>query len=129
MSFAVQDGMLVASLIRVYVIQVQAIVDHHHNVDAKVPTKVRFQEPGNQSSNVTDDTKEKLMHEGNKETDAADEVTDEKEETKENNDEETKLIGGSPKAENRENTEKEAEANAQENNTQSPEVKKPVITP
>ncbi|XP_020289561.1 solute carrier family 12 member 4 isoform X3 [Pseudomyrmex gracilis] len=108
---------------------VQAIVDHHHNVDAKVATKVRFQEPGNQSSNVTDDTKEKLMHEGNKETEAADEAADEKEETKEDNDEETKLIGGSPKAENRENTEKETEANAQENKSQSPEVKKPVITP
>ncbi|XP_020289560.1 solute carrier family 12 member 4 isoform X2 [Pseudomyrmex gracilis] len=109
--------------------EVQAIVDHHHNVDAKVATKVRFQEPGNQSSNVTDDTKEKLMHEGNKETEAADEAADEKEETKEDNDEETKLIGGSPKAENRENTEKETEANAQENKSQSPEVKKPVITP
>ncbi|XP_071565490.1 solute carrier family 12 member 4 isoform X3 [Temnothorax nylanderi] len=119
---------------------VQAIVDHHHNVDAKVPTKVRFQEPGNQSTNVTDDTK--LMQEtdqsNNKEPDPAEEVN-EKDEAKENNAEETKLIGGSPKAENRENTEKEAneakeakeaeakENDAEENKSQSP--KRPTITP
>ncbi|XP_070149293.1 solute carrier family 12 member 4 isoform X1 [Polyergus mexicanus] len=107
---------------------VQAIVDHHHNVDAKIPTKVRFQEPGNQ--NVTDDTKEKLMQEtelNNKELDITE---NEKEEAKENNDGETKIIGDSPKAENKENTEKEEkEYNAQENKSQSPEVKKPTITP
>lgn len=115
--------------------QVQAIVDHHHNVDAKVPTKVRFQEPGNQSSNMTDDTKIMQETELNiKESDAAEEVND-KDEAKENNDEETNLIGGSPKAENRENTEKETkeaeakENDAQENKTQSPEIKKPTITP
>ncbi|XP_071565492.1 solute carrier family 12 member 4 isoform X5 [Temnothorax nylanderi] len=121
-------------------LMVQAIVDHHHNVDAKVPTKVRFQEPGNQSTNVTDDTK--LMQEtdqsNNKEPDPAEEVN-EKDEAKENNAEETKLIGGSPKAENRENTEKEAneakeakeaeakENDAEENKSQSP--KRPTITP
>ncbi|KMQ97050.1 solute carrier family 12 member 6, partial [Lasius niger] len=114
---------------------VQAIVDHHHNVDAKIPSKVRFQEPGNQSTNVTDDTKEKLMHEtelNNKEPDVTEEEANEKEEAKENNDEETKVISGSPKAENKENSEKEEkECNAQENsqNSQSPEVKKPTITP
>lgn len=130
--------MLTYSLNRVTVIQVQAIVDHHHNVDVKVATKVRFQEPGNQSPNLTDDTK--LMHEtelNNKEVDTAEEV-DEKEEAKENNDEETKLIGGSPKVENKENTEKEAEEvketkeaenDAQENKSLSPEIKKPTITP
>ncbi|KYQ55007.1 Solute carrier family 12 member 4 [Trachymyrmex zeteki] len=93
------DARLVTSQLTV---SVQAIVDHHHNVDAKVPTKVRFQEPGNQKNN-----------------------------------EETKLIGGSPKAENKENTEKEAkeaeakeeENDAQENKNQSPEIKKPTITP
>ncbi|XP_011260217.1 solute carrier family 12 member 6 isoform X2 [Camponotus floridanus] len=109
---------------------VQAIVDHHHNIDAKIPTKVRFQEPGNQ--NVTDDTKEKLMQEtelNNKEPDVAEEAN-EKEEAKENNDEETKVTGGSPKTENKENTEREEkECNAQENKSQSPEVKKPTITP
>lgn len=108
----------------------QAIVDHHHNIDAKIPTKVRFQEPGNQ--NVTDDTKEKLMQEtelNNKEPGVAEEAN-EKEEAKENNDEETKVTGGSPKTENKENTEKEEkECNAQENKSQSPEVKKPTITP
>jgi len=110
---------------------VQAIVDHHHNVDAKIPTKVRFQEPGVQNANVTDDTKEKLIQEtelNNKELEATE--ANEKDETKENNDEETKLIGGSPKAENRENTEKEAkESNSPENKSQSPEVKKLPITP
>lgn len=30
----------------VYLSQVQAIVDHHHNADVKTATKVRFQEPG-----------------------------------------------------------------------------------
>lgn len=111
--------------------QVQAIVDHHHNVDAKVPTKVRFQEPGNQTTNITDDTKEKLMHEtelNNKELDA-EEANEKEEATKENNEEEATLIGGSPKEENRENAEKEAKENAQENNSQSPEAKKPTITP
>lgn len=124
-----------ALLTCVAVTQVQAIVDHHHNVDAKIPSKVRFQEPGNQSTNVTDDTKEKLMHEtelNNKEPDVTEEEANEKEEAKENNDEETKVISGSPKAENKENSEKEEkECNAQENsqNSQSPEVKKPTITP
>ncbi|XP_067205871.1 solute carrier family 12 member 4 isoform X5 [Linepithema humile] len=110
---------------------VQAIVDHHHNVDAKIPTKVRFQEPGNQSTNVTDDTKEKLMQDGesNNKEDAAEESS-EKEEVKENKEEEAKLISGSPKAENKENAEKEVkENNVQENKSQSPEVKKPTITP
>ncbi|XP_012540461.1 solute carrier family 12 member 5 isoform X3 [Monomorium pharaonis] len=117
---------------------VQAIVDHHHNVDAKVPTKVRFQEPGNQSTNATDDLK--LMQEtdlNNKELDVTEEAN-EKDEAKENNEEETKLISGSPKAENKENTEKEAkeakeaeakENDAQDNKSQSPEIKKPTITP
>lgn len=64
----------------------------------------------------------------NKEPDA--EEASEKEEIKENNDEETKVTGGSPKTENKENTEKEEkECNAQENKSQSPEVKKPTITP
>ncbi|XP_067205868.1 solute carrier family 12 member 4 isoform X2 [Linepithema humile] len=111
--------------------EVQAIVDHHHNVDAKIPTKVRFQEPGNQSTNVTDDTKEKLMQDGesNNKEDAAEESS-EKEEVKENKEEEAKLISGSPKAENKENAEKEVkENNVQENKSQSPEVKKPTITP
>lgn len=65
----------------------------------------------------------------NKELDVT-ENTNEKEEAKENNDEETKVIGDSPKVENKENTEKEEkECNAQENKSQSPEVKKPTITP
>lgn len=65
----------------------------------------------------------------NKESDVTEDAN-EKEEAKENNDEETKVIGDSPKAENKENTEKEEkDCNAQENKNQSPEVKKPTITP
>lgn len=122
-----------ALLTCIAVIQVQAIVDHHHNVDAKVPTKVRFQEPGNQ--NVTDETKEKLMQEAetnNKEPEVTEEAN-EKEEAKENNDEETKVMESSPKPENKENKEntekEEKECNDQEIKNQSPEVKKPTITP
>lgn len=63
----------------------------------------------------------------NKELDT--EEVNEKDEVKENNDEEAKLIGGSPKVENKENMEKEAKENAQENKNQSPEAKKPTITP
>jgi len=65
----------------------------------------------------------------NKELDAAEEAN-EKEEAKGNKEEEAKLISGSPKAENKENAEKEVnENNVQENKSQSPEVKKPTITP
>lgn len=110
--------------------QVQAIVDHHHNVDVKVATKVRFQEPGSQNSNV-DEAQEKLVQEteggkeGGEETGEANETGDE---AKEGNEEETKLIGGSPKQENKENTEKEAKEN-EEKKADSPESKKPTITP
>lgn len=37
-----------------YVHQVQAIVDHHHNVDVKTATKVRFQEPGKETEHATE---------------------------------------------------------------------------
>ncbi|KOC64788.1 Solute carrier family 12 member 6 [Habropoda laboriosa] len=62
---------------------VQAIVDHHHNVDVKVATKA-----------------------------------------KEGNDEETKLIGGSPKQDNKENAEEEAKE-SEEKKTESPKSKTP----
>lgn len=105
-------------------------MDHHHNVDVKVATKVRFQEPGSQNSNV-DEAQEKLVQEteggkeGGEETGEANETGDE---AKEGNEEETKLIGGSPKQENKENTEKEAKEN-EEKKADSPESKKPTITP
>ncbi|KAK9296416.1 hypothetical protein QLX08_009570 [Tetragonisca angustula] len=109
---------------------VQAIVDHHHNVDVKVATKVRFQEPGSQNSNVVDEAQEKLVQEteGGKEGEETGEANETGDEAKEGNEEETKLIGGSPKQENKENTEKEAKEN-EEKKADSPESKKPTITP
>ncbi|CAD1480049.1 unnamed protein product, partial [Heterotrigona itama] len=116
---------------------VQAIVDHHHNVDVKVATKVRFQEPGSQNSNnaVVDEAQEKLVQdsEGGKEAEETGEANETSgDEAKEGNEEETKLIGGSPKQENKENTEKEAKENGEEKKAgddDSPESKKPAITP
>ncbi|XP_017890566.1 solute carrier family 12 member 4 isoform X2 [Ceratina calcarata] len=110
--------------------EVQAIVDHHHNVDVKVATKVRFQEPGSQNPNAAmDEAQEKLVQEteAGKEGEA-DGGNEAMEDAKEGNDEETKLIGGSPKQENKENTEKEAKEN-EEKKPESPESKKPTITP
>ncbi|CAK9808493.1 Solute carrier family 12 member 6 [Anthophora plagiata] len=104
---------------------VQAIVDHHHNVDVKVATKVRFQEPGNLNLNITDEAQEKLVQETDvsKEVEAG-ETNETGDESKEGNDEETKLIGGSPKQDNKENTEKEAKEN-EEKKSDSPKSKTP----
>ncbi|XP_043672366.1 solute carrier family 12 member 4 isoform X2 [Vespula pensylvanica] len=106
--------------------EVQAIVDHHHNVDVKVPSKVRFQEPGSQNTNEADEAQEKLVQDS-EQKDSEGTVNSEKseEESKENPDEETKLIGGSPKTENKENAQKEAKENEQENKAESPSSKKP----
>lgn len=110
-------------------------MDHHHNVDVKVATKVRFQEPGSQNSNVMqDEAQEKLVQEtdGGKEGEETGEAGNETgDEAKEGNEEETKLIGGSPKQENKENTEKEAKENEEKKAAvaDSPESKKPTITP
>ncbi|KAF7394771.1 hypothetical protein HZH66_007945 [Vespula vulgaris] len=105
---------------------VQAIVDHHHNVDVKVPSKVRFQEPGSQNTNEADEAQEKLVQDS-EQKDSEGTVNNEKsdEESKENPDEETKLISGSPKTENKENAQKEAKENEQENKAESPSSKKP----
>ncbi|CAL7949520.1 unnamed protein product [Xylocopa violacea] len=107
---------------------VQAIVDHHHNVDVKVATKVRFEEPKSQNPSMVDEAQEKLVQEADscKEGEMGD-ANETGEEAKEGNDEETKLIGGSPKQENKENTEKEAKEN-EEKRSESPESK-PTITP
>ncbi|XP_076762525.1 solute carrier family 12 member kcc isoform X3 [Xylocopa sonorina] len=108
--------------------EVQAIVDHHHNVDVKVATKVRFEEPKSQNPSMVDEAQEKLVQEADacKEGEMGD-ANETGEEAKEGNDEETKLIGGSPKQENKENTEKEAKEN-EEKRSESPETK-PTITP
>ncbi|XP_076165217.1 solute carrier family 12 member kcc isoform X2 [Ptiloglossa arizonensis] len=108
--------------------EVQTIVDHHHNVDVKIATKVRFQEPGSQNSNIVDEAQEKLVQdtETAKESDTG-ESNDGVEEAKEG-DEETKLIGGSPKQDNKENTEKEEKEN-EKKKTESTDSKQPTITP
>ncbi|XP_076233793.1 solute carrier family 12 member kcc isoform X2 [Calliopsis andreniformis] len=108
--------------------EVQAIVDHHHNVDVKVATKVRFQEPGSQNPNATDEAQEKLVQDEASKDPQAGDSNDGVEETKEGSDEETKLIGGSPKQDNKENTEKEAKEN-EEKKSEAPETKEPTITP
>lgn len=107
--------------------QVQAIVDHHRNVDVKVATKVRFQEPGSQNANLTDEALEKLVqeNEGAKETEAG--GSNQAAGDADGNEEQTQLIGGSPKQDNKENTENEAKEN--EEKKDSPESKKPTITP
>lgn len=108
-------------------------MDHHHNVDVKVATKVRFQEPGSQNSNVVvDEAQEKLVQEteGGKEGEETGETNETGDEGKEGNEEETKLIGGSPKQENKENTEKEAKENEEKEAADSSESKKlTTITP
>ncbi|KAK2580350.1 hypothetical protein KPH14_001246 [Odynerus spinipes] len=104
---------------------VQAIVDHHHNVDVKVPSKVRFQEPGSQNANEADGAQEKLVQENETKDSEVTENNEKSEESKENVDEETKLIGGSPKTENKENAQKEAKENEQESKADSPTSKKP----
>ncbi|XP_033328087.1 solute carrier family 12 member kcc isoform X3 [Megalopta genalis] len=97
--------------------EVQAIVDHHHNVDVKVPTKVRFQEPGSQEpAQEAEAAKEAEPGDSNQAAGDA----------KDANDEQSQLIGGSPKQDNRENTEKEAKENEEK---EAPEAKKPTITP
>lgn len=107
--------------------QVQAIVDHHHNVDVKIPSKVRFQEPGSQNANDVDEAQEKLVSQDSEQKEPEGTVNGEKteDEPKDNTDEETKLIGGSPKTENKENAQKEAKENEQDNKAESPSSKKP----
>ncbi|XP_031825352.1 solute carrier family 12 member kcc isoform X2 [Nomia melanderi] len=108
--------------------EVQAIVDHHRNVDVKVATKVRFQEPGSQNANLTDDALEKLVQESEAAKEAeAGESNQAAGDAKDGNEEQAKLIGGSPKQDNKENTENEAKEN--EEKKDSPESKKPTITP
>ncbi|XP_035732735.1 solute carrier family 12 member 6-like isoform X6 [Vespa mandarinia] len=105
---------------------VQAIVDHHHNVDVKVPSKVRFQEPGSQNTNEGEEAQEKLVQDSEqKDSEGIGNSEKSEEESKDNPDEETKLIGGSPKTENKENAQKEAKENEQENKSDSPSSKKP----
>ncbi|XP_067002016.2 solute carrier family 12 member 4 isoform X2 [Anabrus simplex] len=53
---------------------VQAIVDHHHNIDVKTATKVRFQEPGKEGSEplAEEATEEEQQKEGEEGADSKD---------------------------------------------------------
>ncbi|XP_012275831.1 solute carrier family 12 member 4 isoform X2 [Orussus abietinus] len=111
---------------------VQAIVDHHHNVDAKTATKVRFQEPGSaQQPNGAEDAQEEATPEAEvKETDER-ETSEKSTEEKEVPDEESKLIDDAAKQDNKENSDKEAkEDDEREAKADGTDEQKPVqITP
>ena len=107
-------------------------MDHHHNVDVKTATKVRFQEPGIPQPNGIEDNQEKVLQEtetNTKTNGAAEESQDATDENTEKSQEEVKLLGGSPKQDNKENAEKEAKE-SQEKKVEDPEEKEPLqITP
>ncbi|KAK0073612.1 hypothetical protein PV325_009493, partial [Microctonus aethiopoides] len=89
---------------------VQAVVDHHHNIDPKTATKVRFQEPGVPQRNGIEDTQEKFVAETSptgKELDNNE--TNEKGDNAENKSLEDARLNSSasPKPENKEKNEKE----------------------
>ncbi|XP_046426481.1 solute carrier family 12 member 4 isoform X2 [Neodiprion fabricii] len=110
--------------------EVQAIVDHHHNVDVKTATKVRFQEPTSQPANKAnglDEAQEKLVQEtelNTKELEAGD-SGEKDEDVKENAEETAHLVGGSPKEDNRENNAKEAKECEADTKTASPDHTEP----
>ncbi|XP_046751316.1 solute carrier family 12 member 4 isoform X2 [Diprion similis] len=110
--------------------EVQAIVDHHHNVDVKTATKVRFQEPTNQPANKAnglDEAQEKLVQEtelNTKELEAGD-SGEKDEDVKESSEETAHLVGGSPKEDNRENNAKEAKECEADTKTANPDPTEP----
>ncbi|XP_011305811.1 solute carrier family 12 member 4 isoform X2 [Fopius arisanus] len=92
--------------------KVQAVVDHHHNVDVKTATKVRFQEPGYQANGI-DEAQEKLVQETalGKESESGDNNENKaKANSDDKSEEEKRLLSGSPKADNKETSEKSKEA-------------------
>lgn len=110
--------------------EVQAIVDHHHNVDVKTATKVRFQEPTNQPTNRAngvDEAQEKLVKEtemNGKDLEGGDSA-EKDEDAKDNSEETSHLVGGSPKDDNRESNAKEAKESEADSKTSSPDDKEP----
>ncbi|XP_020708843.1 solute carrier family 12 member 4 isoform X2 [Athalia rosae] len=110
--------------------EAQAIMDQCHNVDVKTATKVRFQEPSNQGvnqANGIDEAQEKLVQET--ELNGKDfEVGDSSEKDgdgRETTEETSRLVGGSPKEDNRENNAKEARESEDDGKTGSPVTKEP----
>ncbi|KAK7863464.1 hypothetical protein R5R35_010501 [Gryllus longicercus] len=100
---------------------VQAIVDHHHNVDVKTATKVRFQEPGKEGS----DQKEQQQHskppdEGNEEE--ANKEGEENVQSKEGEGDENSIHSESQQ-------EDKSDSKANEAGSKSDEKKKLSITP
>ncbi|XP_051176249.1 solute carrier family 12 member 6 isoform X5 [Leptopilina boulardi] len=92
---------------------VQAIVDHHHNVDVKTATKVRFQEPGSNQPNGVEEGQEKLLQESDssqKESETTTTTIVENETIEKQTEGVKNNIGGSPKQDNKENAEKEAKS-------------------
>ncbi|XP_043483393.1 solute carrier family 12 member 7 isoform X3 [Leptopilina heterotoma] len=108
---------------------VQAIVDHHHNVDVKTATKVRFQEPGANQANGVEEGAEKLLQESEssqKENDISAEGQAKSNETTDKPAaDEAKNIGGSPKQDNKENAEKEAKSSQDKKAEEAKEASKP----
>ncbi|XP_066590703.1 solute carrier family 12 member 4 isoform X2 [Prorops nasuta] len=100
---------------------VQAIVDHHHNVDVKVATKVRFEEPGSETPSAGDEAEEKLIKDDEQKK-KSESSGDAKEEEKEEKKEESKEIT------DKETTEKNDDP--PDNKSPSAQAKKlPAITP
>ncbi|XP_044577930.1 solute carrier family 12 member 4 isoform X2 [Cotesia glomerata] len=98
--------------------EVQAVVDHHHSVDVKTATKVRFQEPNSQQPNGIEESQDKSATQENpasKEGDAVE--SNEKSEDAADN----KAVG-SPKPDVKEKSDKETK----ENDTSGSATKKPI---
>ncbi|XP_034942488.1 solute carrier family 12 member 4 isoform X2 [Chelonus insularis] len=99
--------------------EVQAVVDHHHNVDVKTATKVRFQEPGVQSSGGTDEAQEKLVQPEN---------TEKENENTESNEDNTEAKCQDEAKEKDDKESKEKVTEKSESGT-SPNNSRPPITP
>lgn len=103
-------------------------MDHHHNVDVKTATKVRFQEPGSNQANGVEEGAEKLLQEtesSQKENDISGEGQAKSSETTDKAADEGKNIGGSPKQDNKENAEKEAKSSQDKKAEEAKEASKP----
>ena len=102
-------------------------------MDVKTATKVRFQEPGVTQQNGVEEAQEKLLQESetsNKGTESAvEEGLAKTNENTETTQEEAKLLGGSPKQDNKENAEKEAKESQEKKEEVSNVNEAPQITP
>ncbi|XP_074105082.1 solute carrier family 12 member kcc isoform X2 [Cotesia typhae] len=96
--------------------EVQAVVDHHHSVDVKTATKVRFQEPNSQQPNGIEESQDKsaTQEPASKEGDAV-------ESNEKSEDAADSKVVGSPKPDAKEKSDKETK----ENDTSGSTTKKP----